>query len=855
MFDEFSSYEDCEPAGLELPKISLSDESLKELDLDKNSSSRDILSRLIRIGIKKKGIDKLPNRQDYFERAKQELDTFEELGFTDYILLNWDIVKFAKDSKIPVGEGRGSAASSLVLYLLDVVEKNPLEHSLFFERFVSKSRAKKIIDKNGKVFIDGSLAPDVDTDVSYDKRHLVIDYIEKTHQGRTSKILTFNTLSSKLLIKEAVKYFNNLSDEDANRISAMIPKEHGLVLSLGKAIEQDGSFQEWALNNPETFRISRKIEGLNKNTGVHPSGIAICSQPIENIIPLQLTKDNELISGYEMDDVADLMVKFDILGLRTLSIANRCCEKIGISLDQIDSEDPFIYEVLQDFKHPCGLFQISADTNFEVTKSVKPSCLSELSDVVALARPGALDYVDTYVRNKDVPADYGSETGIHPELDQILSSTKNVILFQEQLMQIANKVFGMSLEDAETLRRIIGKKKVDEMPAWREKVFEAGAKQNLSEEVCNFYWNSLEASANYSFNKSHSLCYASLAAKTVYLKYKYPQQFFCSILEVSEFEPEPLKVVSEVCKELPDFGIKLLPPSLEFSQMNFSIEDRNIRYGLSSIKGISEKSKERLKDFIEKKPSNRLEVFQAAKEAGINIAALSSLIYAGTLGLTSRSRIVLESQAFNLLTDREKRNFLKLVDRYGCDILNAIAKAHNDKVVGDDGKTLIKDSRFETFKRKFQPFKELFFENQKHEKLSIWWFEKRLLGYSFSLTLKDCFDSFSELVDLKTLQTDRPSDRFRFVAQIDDFFIKRSRNGARYAKITLSDDFGVIVAMLGDFGDRENLTNFLSSYKLQKEQIVIANGSFSRDGQTVFIESMSCISEKVYTKLKQLNEK
>lgn len=851
MFEDFLVYDDCEPAGLELPKINLSEKSLKELGLIESSSSKEILSRLIRIGIKDKGIDKLPNKQEYFDRAKQELDTFDELGFTDYILLNWDIIKFAKDSGVPVGEGRGSAAGSLVLYILNVVDKDPLQHSLFFERFVSKNRAKKIVDKRGKVFIDGSLAPDVDTDVSYDKRSLVIDYIEKAHKGKTSKILTFNTLSSKLLIKEAVKYFDNYTDEDSNRISAMIPKEHGLVLSLARAIEIEGEFQEWADRNSHTFNIARKIEGLNKNTGVHPSGIAICSQSIENVIPLQFTKDKELISGYEMNDVADLMVKFDILGLRTLTIANKCCEKIGISLEDIDSEDPFIYESLQDFNHPCGLFQISADTNFEVTRAVKPSCLSELSDVVALARPGALDYIDDYVQNKAAPR----ELNLHEELDSILSSTKNVILFQEQLMQIANKVFGLTLDDAETLRRIVGKKKVDEMPAWKDKIFDAGRSQGLSENICNFYWNSLEASANYSFNKSHSLCYASLAAKTVYLKYKYPQAFFCSILEVSEFEPEPLKVVAEVCKELTDFGIELLPPSLEHSEMNFSIEGKNIRYGLSSIKGISEKSKERLKDFIDKKPANKLEVFQAAKEAKINIAALSSLIYAGTLGLINRSRTVLESQAFNLLTEREKRNFITLGERYGYDILNAISQAHKDKVVGDDGKTLIKDSRFETFKNKFQPFKELFFENKKHEKLSIWWFEKRLLGYSFTHSLKDCFDSFSDLIDLKTVQIERPSDRFRFVAQIDDFFIKKSRNGSRYAKIEFADDFGAVTAMIGDFGDRLNLTNFLSSYKLQKDQIVVANASFSRDGETIFIESMSCISEKVYTKLKELNEK
>ena len=497
MFEDFSIYDDCEPAGLELPQISLSEQSLKELGLTESSSSKEILSRLIRLGIQTKGIDKLSNKKEYFDRAKQELDTFDELGFTDYILLNWNIIKFAKDSGIPVGEGRGSAAGSLVLYILDVVEKDPLQHSLFFERFVSKNRAKKIVDKRGKVFIDGSLAPDVDTDVSYDKRSLVIDFIEKTHKGKTAKILTLNTLSSKLVIKEAVKYFNNLSDEDSNRISAMIPKEHGLVLSLARASDIDGEFKEWSERNTKTFSIARKIEGLNKNTGVHPSGVAICSQPIENVIPLQLTKDGEFISGYEMDDVADLMVKFDILGLRTLTIANKCCEKIGISLKDIDSEDPFIYESLQNFNHPCGLFQISADTNFEVTKAVKPSSLAELSDVVALARPGALDYVDEYIRQKENP----SPLGLYEELDELLLPTKNIFLFQETIMNACSKVFGMSLEDAEQLRRAIGKKKVDEIATWREKIYTAAEKVNLPANVAEYFWQAVEAAGGYSFNK------------------------------------------------------------------------------------------------------------------------------------------------------------------------------------------------------------------------------------------------------------------------------------------------------------------------------------------------------------------
>lgn len=852
MFEEYTAYNDCEPAGLELPKINVPQEVLVELGLEEGASSKQVLEALVKQGIEKKGINKKKNKKEYYDRARQEIETFDELGFTDYILLNWDVVKFAKDSDIPVGEGRGSAAGSLVLYILEVVDKDPIEFSLFFERFVSKSRARKVTDVRGKVFLDGSLAPDVDTDVSYEKRPQVIDYIEKAHRGKTARILTFNTLSSKLVAKEATKYFDGVSDEESNRVSDMIPKDHGIVQSLAKAYEESDDFHDWAETHKTTFKVARIVEGLNKNTGVHPSGIAICSQPIENVVPLQKTKDGDLVTGYEMNDVADLMVKFDILGLRTLTIAHRCCQKVGLSLDDIDANNPFIYEKLQDFKHPCGLFQISADTNAEVTKEVKPENLSELSDVVAIGRPGALEYLSDYVENK---ASHDDDLGLHPELDKILASTKNVILFQEQLMQIAHQVFGLTLEDAETLRRIVGKKKVDQMPAWRDKIFEAGEKQGLGEGISEFYWRSLEASANYSFNKSHSVCYASLAAKTVYLKYKYPAEFFCSILELAEYEPEPLKVVSEVAKELSDFGVALLPPSLEESKMDFLIEDRNIRYGLSSIKGISEKSKEKLKEFASIETSNKFDVFASAKACGINIAALSSLIYAGTLGLTNRTKTVLEAQAYNLLTDREKMEIPFYGEKYGYDLLILIHAAATEGLLDSKGRILMRESRFDTFKRNFEPFKKLFYENKKHEKLAIWWFEKKLLGYAYTHKLKDCFHSYNDLKEIKEIKENlRPNMNFRVVGQIGSNFTKISQAGNRYARIQIADDSAMIDVTFCDSARESKLTNFLEHSKIEEGQIAVVNCSVSRDLTGFFVNNMQLIPEKIYTKLRELDD-
>lgn len=846
MFKDFQKYEDFEPAGLELPKINPTEKDLEELGLSAGLSSVELLRELTKRGIKERGVNKLPNKKEYYDRAKHEIDTFEELGFVDYILLNWDVIDYAKRNKMIVGAGRGSAAGSLVLYLLGVTDKDPIPHDLFFERFVSKNRAKKIVDKNGKEFIVGSLAPDVDTDVSNDDRPNLIKYIEEKHKGRTSKILTFNTFSSKLCITDVAKFFCGLSEEEATKISDTIPKEHGKVLSLTKAYDESERFKAWCDSNPKAYRYALLMEDLNKNTGVHPSGIAICSQDIADVIPLQLTKDGDLISGYDMNDVADLMVKFDILGLRTLSIASRTCDKIGKKLSEIDENDPFIYECLQNFNHPCGLFQISADTNFQVTKDVKPNDLGELADVVALARPAALQFVADYMAQKNtfVPLE------MHEELDKILERSKNVILYQEQLMNISHRVFGLSLDDAETLRRIVGKKKVDEMPAWKDKIFEAAEKSGLSEELAEYFWNALDASANYSFNLSHAICYATLAAKTVWLKYKHPKEFFASILEVSEYEQDPLEVVAEVNRELGDFGIKLLPPSLETSSMNFSIEGDDIRYGLKSIKGISEKSRKRLEQFVDLDAQNKYDVFAFAKQSKINIGVLSSMIHAGALGLDNRSRKALEAQAYNILTDREKRQFYKLGEKYNYDLLQSISDCVKDEIRGDDNKLVMKGSRFETFKRHFEPYKKLYLENKKRGMLSTWWFERNLLGYSPTCNLIDCFNDAEDLTLLKEAKEEK-LENFRMVGQVDNFDIRLDSNGVRYMIMEVSDDSEKERCLFGDWRN-EALSRFLEEATISKGDIVIMRGGYARGRTALFVNNLNLLDSKVYLKIKDL---
>ncbi len=853
IFHDVKPYVEPEPVGVELPKIFVTEQELKEIDdkLTVNSSSFDLLKSLVRKGLKDKGIVNRDDKQTYFDRAKQELDTFEELGFTDYVLLNWDILNFCHKNNIPTGAGRGSAAGSLVLFLLGVTNIDPLEHNLFFERFVSKSRAKKILSKSGKQFLVGSLLPDVDSDISYDQRSKVIAYIEEKHRGKTSKILTFNTFSSKLCIRETAKYFCEASEFEASEVSDMIPKLHGVVADLEDAYEEVESFKNWANRYPDAYKNALKIENLNKNTGVHPSGIAICSDTISNIIPLQKTKDGDLVSGYDMNGVSDLMVKFDILGLRTLTVAQNTCNRLGISLDDIPYNDEFIYKALQDFKHPMGLFQISADTNFRVAQAIKPSNLQELSDVIALARPGALQFLTDYKENKQTL----KELGMHEELDHILSWSKNVILYQEQLMMIANKVFGFSLEEAEILRRIVGKKKRDEMPPWKEKIYNAGKERGLDTKISDFYWSALEASADYSFNLSHSVSYATLAAKTVYLKYKYPQEFFISLLESAEFEPDPLAEISLIQKELQDFGIKLLPPSLEVSDMTFSVENENIRYGLRTIKGISSKSLASLVDFRGKKFANKYEVFSAAKNAGINISVLAALIQAGTMDQSgqNRSRMVLEAQAFNLLTDREKRNFMLIGERFGFDLLNTIADVVDKQIIGDDNRVIMSNKRLETFKRDFQKYLTIYRQNRKYDKFAKWWYENTLLGYSYSILLKDCFvDTFGVLDNIKDLEEADDRSTFKVAGQVEDFFVKTSAAGNKYMSILLSDNTATQKFLFMDNRRAAKLTEFLEFNKLIKKDIIVLTGTKSSD--SLFVNSIEKIDCSIYMKPKDIKD-
>ena len=833
--------------GVRLPEFEIDLASKRHLGISEDSSNYDFLRALALNGFKTLNIDKSDkNYKKYIDRAKHELDTLKELGFIDYILLVWDVIHFCKTNDIPVGLGRGSAAGSLILYLVGVTRIDPVKYDLYFERFISKIRAKKqVVD--GVTYLDGSLMCDVDLDICYYNRQKVLQYLENKFKGKTSKILTFNSLSGKLLIKECGKIIAEKPEQEMTMISSLIPKTYGQVKDISEAYQEVEQFKDWCEQNKEAYQIALKLRDLIKNKGVHPSGVLLSYYDLETICPTEFSSDKEVVSSFDMNWASVFNIKLDILGLRSVSVVDNVCKSINLKIEDIDLNHESIYRNLQDLKSPHGLFQIEAETNFRVCQKVKPKNLEELSGVLALARPGALQFVDKYAAHTN----YQQSESIHPFFDEILKETGGVALYQEQLMKMAHKI-GFTLDEAEILRRIVGKKKTEEIKAWQQKIDQKCKQNKIPKEVSEILWKILEDSANYSFNKSHSIAYAGLAAITIYLKFNYPQQFFLSLLKMSRNEPDPIGEISKIQKEMHNFGIKLLPPHIIKSEMDFSIEDKDIRFGLLSIKGISDKSIEKLNSF-RNKYSNKFEIFEAAEEAGLNIGALSALIQAGALSgfNQSRSKIVLEVQLWNMLTSKEKKYAISFADKFDYDLIKIIK--HLNKFTDEKNKVIIKDNRLETIKEKYTPYLNIYEQNNKSESFANWYYEKKLLGYTYNKNLKDIFAEKRENLKYVCDVLDEPvNSKVALVGQIEEVFsgISKNTKKTRYVRLKISDETSTISVLI--FNDNIETNKLLNDRNFEEGNIVIVKGSKKDD--CIFGDLIAIQDHQIYMKLNDLKK-
>lgn len=849
--------------GVRLPAFTIDPKYKLALGVADIAPNSEFLRALCVEGFEKLKLDnKSSEYKEYGDRVKHELSIIQELGFVDYLLMVWDVINFCKEHDIPTGLGRGSAAGSLVLYLIGVTKIDPIKYGLYFERFISKTRAKKqVID--GVTYLDGSLMCDVDMDLCYYNRGKVLTYLEEKYKGKTSKILTFNTLSAKLLIKEMGKIVGDKSEEEMTRVSAMIPKSHGIVAELDSAInglkdEATGEwkvkpvveFKEWCEANPLVYSIAYKLKDLNKNKGVHPSGVLISFEELADTCPTELSSDKDIVSSYDMNWVSLFSVKLDALGLRGVSVVDDVCKMLKINMMEIDLNDVTIYQALQDLKYPHGLFQIEADLAFKFTQKVKPRNLNELSAVLALARPGAMQFIDKFATFTTT----GVYESIHPFFEDILKETGGVCIYQEQMMRMAHKI-GFTLDEAEILRRIVGKKKVEEVKAWKKRIADKVLENKLDSYIGDVLWKILEDSASYSFNKSHSVAYAALSALTIYLKFNYPTEFYLSLLRMTKNEPDPISEIAKIHKEMQHFGLKLLPPSLASSSMNFTVEDKNIRFGLSSIKGVSEKTIEKLNNF-KRAHSNKFELFESAKEAGLNIGVLSALVQAGTLDKfgDTRTLLVYEAQLWNKLKPKEKILAHQLGPKYDFS-LATIVKAMNTELKDEKSKPLIKDSRMMTLKKNTETYKAIYKQNKVCEGFANWWYEKRLLGYVTHTTLIEIFKAKKpSLIPITEVMSEPDGSYVDFIGFVEEdpsLGISRTARKSKYAKYLISDEGGSCKVMI--FNDSMEECKLLNGKLPKQDEIVIVCGVKKGD-DCIFANSISAQQNYIYTKLSDLKD-
>ncbi len=565
---------------------------------------------------------------EYEERLEREIKLIESMKFTGYFLIVWDFIRYARSIGIPVGPGRGSAAGSLVSYCLRITDIDPLQYNLLFERFLNPERVS---------------FPDVDVDFCTRRRGEVIQYVtEKYGREQVAQIITFNSLAAKGAIKDVGRVLD-MSFNEVDRITKMVPPV--LNIKLKDAIEQEPNMRDAAEKDPrvkEVLELAQRLEGKARNAGVHAAGVVISPIPLKEIVPLYKTSKDEIVTQYDMGGLEKLaLLKMDFLGLTTLTIIEDAIGLIektkGLKIvpEEIPLDDPKAYQIFSRAL-TSGVFQFESSGMRDVLRRYEPTRIEDLIALNALYRPGPIQggMIDDFIDRKHGRKKVAYEL---PELEELLAETYGVIVYQEQVMQIANRLAGYSLGEADILRRAMGKKKAEEMEKQRVRFLEGAAKKRLNEKKVEKIFDLMAQFAGYGFNKSHSAAYAYLAYITGYLKAHYPIEFMAALLTSETGNTTKVVKYIQECREM---GIKVLPPDVNASDWNFTPDGEAIRFGLGAIKNVGQGAVESIAT-ARAKVGRFTNLFQFCEEidpAAINRRVVESLIKVGAMDTLEGSR-------------------------------------------------------------------------------------------------------------------------------------------------------------------------------------------------------------------------
>jgi DNA polymerase-3 subunit alpha len=558
------------------------------------------------------------------DRLRFELKTIREMGFADYFLIVADFIGFAKRDGVSVGPGRGSAAGSLAAYCLGITDIDPMRYGLLFERFLNPARKDM---------------PDMDIDFAVEGRERVINYVaEKYGRDRVAQIITFSTMAARAALRDAGRVLE-VPYGVVDRIAKLVPEGPGQTLE--EALKPGGELRQAVDSDPvakEIVELARPLEGLTRADSIHAAGVVIGAQPLMEVVPLQQKgADAEVVTQFSMKNVEALgLLKVDFLGLRNLDVIDKAVHLIGGGLDieSIPMDDRKTYEMLAR-ADSSGVFQFESSGMRDALRAVKPTVFEDLIALVALYRPGPMQYIPTYAARKN-----GREAVayIDERLKPITGDSYGICIYQEQYMQIAKQLAGFEPAEAETLRRAIGKKIHELMASLKPKFLDGCAANGVSPQVADQLWKDMESSQDYSFNKAHASCYALIAYRTAWLKANHPCEYMAALISSVMNTKDRVPIYVNACDEM---GIEVLPPDVNSSQVDFAVVEGKIRFGLNAVKNVGESAAQRIVAARAEGGSfaSLWDFTERVDPSVVNKRSLESLVKCGALDSTGASRM------------------------------------------------------------------------------------------------------------------------------------------------------------------------------------------------------------------------
>ena len=644
---------------------------LPKYDVPEGYTSWEYLNKLCFEGLERRYS---PVTQDLKDRLNYELSVIKSMGYVDYFLIVWDFIKYARDNRIMVGPGRGSAAGSIVSYCLEITSIDPIKYQLLFERFLNPERVSM---------------PDIDVDFCFERRQEVIDYVVRKYgKDRVVQIVTFGTMAARGVIRDVGRVMD-LPYAFVDSVAKMIPQELNITLDkalmmnpeLKKLYEEDAQVKE-------LLDMSRRLEGLPRHTSMHAAGVVISQKAVDEYVPLSLGSDGSVTTQFTMTTLEELgLLKMDFLGLRTLTVIQNAVELAQkstgrrIDINQIDYNDKEVLDSIGSGKTD-GVFQLESAGMKSFMKELKPQSLEDIIAGISLYRPGPMDFIPQYIKGKNNP---GTITYDCPQLEPILAPTYGCIVYQEQVMQIVRDLAGYTLGRSDLLRRAMSKKKGDVMQRERQNFVYGNeaegvpgcVKNGIDEATANKIYDEMIDFAKYAFNKSHAAAYAVVSYQTAFLKYYFPVEFMAALMTSVIDNPPKVSEYIYACRQM---GIEILPPDINKGMGNFSVDGGNIRYGLAAIKSIGhpviqsiiEEREARgkfktLKDFVERLSGK--EVNKRTIESFIKAGAFDNLggtrkqfmmIYIRILDQVNQERkysMAGQMSLFDLVDEEQKKEF------------------------------------------------------------------------------------------------------------------------------------------------------------------------------------------------------